>query len=1046
MDIALEGFWIPEFRTIKDEFVAMPTPSDPRRVNVLLGRNGSGKSSLLEALECLVDGQAANEPWETSAVATYRVGAHFNGYETWRGNPDEQMQGLLESSSAVALATVTVEHFVAGNPEGGSLQLEPKDLLDPVPVEEREWFCGDLFGQPPDSWKQSAPGVWAGMQTRGNGKPFTLEQWLVAIAAVPPGRLEEDVRSRPHWQLQVARELGRTTGEVGWNRPRLDTEVEQRDDRAVLDGRLIQRSFFRVVRRWVDDLSSALGQQGAIALVRTFLSRPLVLVGTATNRPAAGYPAFFGLGLRRDDVDGDAADALDSFAPNPDEPSSPLVDGLVQAWNDESPIIRITHPETAKWAPFDLSKLGRSPINWSAHHTWMVTTLMEEEPGGGGVNVEDDIKEGAWGVDLRPAALVPDIISATPQPDGLVQHLEERLPGLHDHVYFGGYSFPRDPSFLYRQKPAEQSLAMRLDNAGFFERMGARWQDPKDESRRAVAHGWCVSGTAFDPSWTGDDPVRPDTSAYLVVRNSVTSVARMISHRANQLAPAFLRSEGWITVEVTPPVGWVEGTPRLSVRLVRSVDADNRTEHATPLEHLSDGLARWVSLVVRLAVIDMEASRWEFERGIALEPSDAGLEPSDATIDISNLPGDASQITPGEFTSRYFDPEFDAEFDFAWVPPHWYLLDAMLNPRRLREYTDDQQQWKNTLILIDEPEVHLHLDAQRSVRDWIGDIAAGNYRAVDPLWTEDLSDTTRSAIVASHSTIFLDYPPETTSTTLVYAETAVEPREPVSLEGFDETTDPEHDNIPVTDGTQQIRTALTPVPEGQDLFQFFKGEQGERLGTSGIDVIALYSGFIIVEGSQDETILEHFYGNELRERRIGVLRAWGTKNAEVADLLTYIGKPVAILVDRAELGPGEKAAVKAFVRSCVNRKLPHWPDRGQPGGHPYPDIIAALPDDAVRAAFPNSTFSGWDLIVDEFEQMRRERVTTGNFKPFATERMGMNISTADLTKRFIKPVLKECGDVTRPREGLELVMNEIICFMANPSADIGSAAIDDEPF
>ena len=236
------------------------------------------------------------------------------------------------------------------------------------------------------------------------------------------------------------------------------------------------------------------------------------------------------------------------------------------------------------------------------------------------------------------------------------------------------------------------------------------------------------------------------------------------------------------------------------------------------------------------------------------------------------------------------------------------------------------------------------------------------------------------------------------------------------------------------------------MPEGEDIFQFFKGEQGKRLGTSGIDVIALYSGFIIVEGSQDETILEHFYGTDLRNRRIGLLRAWGTKNAEAADLLTYIGKPVAILVDRAELGPAEKAAVNAFVRSCVNRKLPHWPDHGQAGGHPYPDIIAALPDDAVRAAFPNSTFNGWNPIVDEFEQMRRQRITTGNFKPFATERMGMDISTADLTKRFIKPVLKECGDETRPREGLELVMNEIISFMANPKADIESDDFDDEPF
>ena len=51
MDIAHEGFWIPEFRTLEEEFIPVPDPSDTRRVNVLLGRNGSGKLSLFELVE-----------------------------------------------------------------------------------------------------------------------------------------------------------------------------------------------------------------------------------------------------------------------------------------------------------------------------------------------------------------------------------------------------------------------------------------------------------------------------------------------------------------------------------------------------------------------------------------------------------------------------------------------------------------------------------------------------------------------------------------------------------------------------------------------------------------------------------------------------------------------------------------------------------------------------------------------------------------------------------------------------------------------------------
>jgi hypothetical protein len=78
--------------------------------------------------------------------------------------------------------------------------------------------------------------------------------------------------------------------------------------------------------------------------------------------------------------------------------------------------------------------------------------------------------------------------------------------------------------------------------------------------------------------------------------------------------------------------------------------------------------------------------------------------------------------------------------------------------------------------------------------------------------------------------------------------------------------------------------------------------------------------------------------------------------------------------------------------------------------------------------------------------MQRQGITTGNFKDFATRKMGLDMPTKGFYPKFIKPVLKQCGDETRPREGLELVMNEIISFMANPKADIESNDFDDEPF
>jgi hypothetical protein len=1052
VEIAHEGFWIPEFRTLHDEFIPVPDPSDPRRVNVLLGRNGSGKSSLLEALRRLRDWSAADERWGRSAVAAFRVGAHFDGRETWHGEPRSQMDSLKwHLTSRDTLRESSIEDYVNGDPrlrhrdQFSSPEEVAKELEDPVP-EQRKQFA-ELFGES----LEDQLGEGGSDQRR---RPFTFEKWLVAAAALRPAELEYlfhydslnlGIRIRlgelddPPAEEWIVRELHGDTW-TGWGNG---------DERFLIQARALQRSFFHQVDRWVSQVASALGDDLAGALVRSFLNRPLVLVGTAANERAAGFPAFFGLGLLTKDVDDEVASALD--AGDPEISSSALVTSLVKQWQSGSPIITIAHPSTRD-APVDLAQVRESPINWSTFHevglprlpeddTWFTLSEDPLEPPDIHEDPRYELVSREWEADLRPSALMPSIIFTTPQPEGLVGYLEEHLPVLHDQVFFSSpfMRTGRKPSKAKNEHPG--GLGQQLAEAGYFYPIRP---NQLTKSANSVADGWCVSGGALGllPAGEGFAGPEGEGAVSLVVRGSVKSIARMISHRANQLAPGFLRLEGWIALKVTSPADWAEGGPRISVRLVRSVDADTRKEHFTELGHLSDGLARWVALVVRLAVTDLQESRWEVPVNVNHEVS------ADSTVESSNLPGFGTQVTAKEYTPSLGEVVSGLSIEYVnkSVDRDWFLFAAMEEPWRLIESTDEANSWKNTLILIDEPEVHLHLGAQRSVRDWIGGISAGAYRAVDPLWTENATGSTRYVIVASHSPIFLDYPPDTARTTFVYAETAVEPREPTSLKGFDETTDPEHDNIPVTDGTQKIRTVLTPVPEGEDIFQFFKGEQGKRLGTSGIDVIALYSGFIIVEGSQDETILEHFYGTELKERRIGLLRAWGTRNAEAADLLTYIGKPVAILVDRAELGPGEKAAVNAFVRSCVNRKLPHWPDHGQAGGHPYPDIIAALPDDAVRAAFPNSTFNGWNPIVDEFEQMRRQRITTGNFKPFATERMGMDISTADLTKRFIKPVLKECGDETRPREGLELVMNDIISFMANPKADIESDDFDDEPF
>jgi hypothetical protein len=470
----------------------------------------------------------------------------------------------------------------------------------------------------------------------------------------------------------------------------------------------------------------------------------------------------------------------------------------------------------------------------------------------------------------------------------------------------------------------------------------------------------------------------------------------MISERANQMAPAFITNNSTISVEATPPKTWRDDSARVSIALQR-LNIDTWETISTPLSKLSAGIARWASIAVRLAMADLSASEWAWGDEPTLtkeQRNQLGIEWEPGTSFLSAA-GNANEA-PGSY-------------DFWFIPEDWRFLAASLDTRWLTEKRSGQQ---SAVLLLDEPEVHLHLDAQREVKKWVIDLANDGFHIADSSWKlseqkPDVSVVPGATIVATHSPLCLDYPSDQATTTFVFADT------------------PE-------------RSSQSVMPEGFNLQETLK-ELGPKLGLTFTDAISLYKGFVIVEGPHDEEIINHFYKTELNKHRIGLLRAFGTNNIDnknkgdrsfalyEQDLLTYIGLPVAILVDRATLGPGEKKAVNAFVRSCKKRGLKSWPkEENQTGGHPYPDIIAALPDEAVKAAFPKANFESWDPIVDEFENLRRKRVTTGNFKDFAKDKMGLQ--KAVLYPTFIQPVLKECEETLRPREGLENIMKQIFAF------------------
>ena len=113
MEAYLAGVWVRKFRTFKDTYYRFPIPQSTRRINVLLGKNGAGKSSLLDAIKQISAPPEANDA-QTDVFSLVKINASFTGHEIWSGEPHAQMNSLLYGGPENL--KVPAELFIHGTP------------------------------------------------------------------------------------------------------------------------------------------------------------------------------------------------------------------------------------------------------------------------------------------------------------------------------------------------------------------------------------------------------------------------------------------------------------------------------------------------------------------------------------------------------------------------------------------------------------------------------------------------------------------------------------------------------------------------------------------------------------------------------------------------------------------------------------------------------------------------------------------------------------------------------------------------------------------
>lgn len=412
------------------------------------------------------------------------------------------------------------------------------------------------------------------------------------------------------------------------------------------------------------------------------------------------------------------------------------------------------------------------------------------------------------------------------------------------------------------------------------------------------------------------------------VRPSLIDALAVLEEEANRQLPAFVSEQGSVRLRVTEPGEWIERATRCEL-LFEVAPGDAAPEPAD-----------WDGPV---GVIGFSRPVTDSPRTIAAADLGAGLRRW--VVTAVRLAADA--CLSGEVSvvlTRDVDPEHDSVLDVFTV-----LQSGIVQPQ---------------ILLVDEPEQHLHPLAQHVIARWATQ-QGRQHRAV---------------VVATHSSAFFALPPE--------QATVCEVRR------------------------VGHHTRIRPLRavHGPDAV-----EQARRLGFElglGRDALAqLTRAVAVVEGDWDRRLLHRYFGADLADQRILVVVLQGSEElGGLADaaVIPALGVPVIAFLDEVRASSTADLAALRNPLSKAERALRDLAvelgNRLRVVRYQDPDVICALPEAAVRAAYPAADMPGWDSLLAEWEAQQAGQDPRTPFKRWVLKRMGLP-KRDRMPSRFFKVVL-----------------------------------------
>ena len=448
--------------------------------------------------------------------------------------------------------------------------------------------------------------------------------------------------------------------------------------------------------------------------------------------------------------------------------------------------------------------------------------------------------------------------------------------------------------------------------------------DPVTSQDNFSSDTWLERGASGVDDLTGGSP------DWFRVKPSLLGAARLISEWATEIAPLFIGME--IRVEILEPSRWHEEPSRVRVVLV------DQNEHID-LRMIGSGVARWASAAIRLACARLAC---------------ADLQVTDP------LTGEtvASTAVAKEIAVRAREDPYRA---------------PGLTLKRGR---------RPQLLLIDEPEAHLHPAAISSVAGWLEREAAHG-----------------AVVVATHHPQLVNLVSRRAHTMLLSRTVGGPSR--------------------LTEITEGIHKAFESV--------------ADEMGLRPADLLLLTRLIVFVEGPHDEAVLTGMFGEDLERAGILLIPIFGTDHAQaIVDsiVIGQLGIPLAIFVDN--LSPShvragspasrEEIAVTELMAECRRRGITL-----EPMGHPKRDILEFI-DDTVYARHASSSFPGWSEGVKE---CRGEGKLVGtDIKVWMSKKYDLK-----LDRKSVYQLAKECAELgLRPRS-LEQRIKQMIAYADRSDQD-----------